>query len=553
MNRGRWISLAWGALMVAPTFGQSPAPAGSYPKPIPAPPPFQGQAVQPAVHHGVPSLGAKNAPGSTATFKPAIQQTQALQPIQTPNLLPPVEGKPASTTPSVSVEKRCAEMVNYGENLNYEIVVRNVSTVPVQNVRVEDEVPAGARYLRSEPSSEAVNDKITWSLGTLDPGAERIIKVEINPGVEGDFRSNATVSFSTTAALKTKVVRPKLEISVTAPDQVISGDPATFNIVVANPGSGPVKNLTLRVKLAPGLQHANGSYIEAELGTLAAGESRTVPLKTTAISGGPQVAEIAGSGDNVPEASARAQATVLQPQLAVRRSGPAKVYFKGEVAEEIEVTNPGTAPAANVLVTHILPVGFEFVSATDGALFDPASRTVTWKLGSQPAGTRRALGVKSRANAVGDQSLRLVATADRGLEARTDGILAVEGIPALRLEVVDVEDPVEVGGELVYEVRVVNQGSCPCTNLQIRVQVPDGLSLRECTMQGVAGTVNYRIDGGDVVIEPLPRLAVKADAAYRLHVKCTKPGDYRFKAQMTCDQLKLPVNKEESSRVYQGN
>jgi hypothetical protein len=48
----------------------------------------------------------------------------------------------------------------------------------------------------------------------------------------------------------------------------------------------------------------------------------------------------------------------------------------------------------------------------------------------------------------------------------------------------------------------------------------------------------------------LPRLATKADVVYRIKVRGVQAGDYRFRVQMTCDQLKAPVVKEESSRVY---
>jgi len=37
---------------------------------------------------------------------------------------------------------------------------------------------------------------------------------------------------------------------------------------------------------------------------------------------------------------------------------------------------------------------------------------------------------------------------------------------------------------------------------------------------------------------------------YRIKVRGVQAGDYRFRVQMTCDQLKAPVVKEESSRVY---
>jgi hypothetical protein len=92
---------------------------------------------------------------------------------------------------------------------------------------------------------------------------------------------------------------------------------------------------------------------------------------------------------------------------------------------------------------------------------------------------------------------------------------------------------------------VLNQGSCACSNIQIVATAPDGLQPREAS-----GPTTYHLQGPQLVFEPLSRLATKADAVYRIKVRGLQPGDYRFRVQMTCDQLKAPVVKEESSRVY---
>src|SRR5262249_18595134 len=104
---------------------------------------------------------------------------------------------------------------------------------------------------------------------------------------------------------------------------------------------------------------------------------------------------------------------------------------------------------------------------------------------------------------------------------------------------------IEVGGELTYEVRIVNQGSCACANIQITATAPDGLQPREGS-----GPTSHRMQGQQLLFDPLPRLATKADVVYRIKVRGVQPGDYRFRGQMTCDQFKAPVVKEESSRVY---
>src|SRR5205823_2582983 len=238
--------------------------------------------------------------------------------------------------------------------------------------------------------------------------------------------------------------------------------------------------------------------VEADLGTLQPGESRSVTLTTTAVKGGRQLNELTATADGGLETSARAVVNILEANVLVKRGGPAKCYLKSEVGFELELFNPGSAPAGTVDVAETLPSGLDFVSATDGGMYDSTTRTVTWRLAALPPNGRQKLGYRVKAVAIGEQADRVVVRAERGQEAKAEGTFLVEGIPALLLEVVDLEDPIEVGNELTYEVRVVNQGSCPCTNIQITASVPDGLQVRDGT-----GPTGYRTQGSQVIFEPL--------------------------------------------------
>ncbi len=121
----------------------------------------------------------------------------------------------------------------------------------------------------------------------------------------------------------------------------------------------------------------------------------------------------------------------------------------------------------------------------------------------------------------------------------------VEGISALFFEVADMDDPIEVGGQTMYEIRVVNQGSKEATNVQLAAELPPGL-------QPVAaeGPTRHGIESGRVVFAPLPRLAPKADTTYRIRVQGVQPGDLRMKVQVVTDEIRTPITKEESTRVY---
>src|SRR5262249_17938037 len=149
------------------------------------------------------------------------------------------------------------------------------------------------------------------------------------------------------------------------------GDAVPFQIQIQNAGGVAVTGLTLRSRLSDGLQHPQGNFIEADLGSLAAGATRTVTLTTTASHGGAQSCEVTATA-NGGDATARNSVRVLESSLQLHRNGPTRCYLKSEIGFELEVTNPGTATAHDAVVVDTLPTGFEFIMASDGGHYDPA-------------------------------------------------------------------------------------------------------------------------------------------------------------------------------------
>jgi uncharacterized repeat protein (TIGR01451 family) len=435
--------------------------------------------------------------------------------------------------------------VSVGKPFTYEIVARNAGNSTVSNVRVEDQLPAGARFVHAEPPPEVQQGQMVWNLGSLEAGAERRIKVEIQPTGEGELTSSATVTFSATSGLKTQITKPKITITQTAPETTQVGDATTFQIQVANTGTGTATNLVLHAHLPPGLWHEKGSRIDADLGALAPGESRAVPLPTTAIRAGRQTNEISVTGDDAVHASVQTTVLVTEPVLIVRSTGPRCRYLNRETQFQLEVANTGTGRAANVLVCDILPEGLEFAAASDGGTYDPASRTVAWQINVLTPGQKQELWVKATARRLGTLVNRAMVRDERGLEAKVDSAVQVEGLTGLFLEVIDVEDAATVGTEVGYEIRVLNQGSAPNTGVQVVATIPPGITVKNAT-----GPVTHRVQGQQIAFEPLPTLAPKADAVYRLAVVGQQPGDMRLKVQLSSDQVKAPITKEESTHFY---
>jgi len=501
-------------------------------------------------------------------FPPANAQADAPRAQALPKSLPatPIPDaritKPTASIPpeaNVSLEMVGPDTTAVGVPASYEIIVRNQSKSPVFQVRVENELPSGIRFVRGEPTPDIPADRLVWNLGILDGGMEKRLKFTIVSSTEGEIPAKATVSFAASCSVRTKFTRPKLSLTITGPETVAIGEPVVFQIQLANIGTGPISRIVLRNKVPSGLQHPQGSMIEAELPGLAVGESKVITLRTLAIKGGPQCNEIEAlaesngapiqltGGTRSPDlsVSAKAEVRVLQPDLAVKITGPKSCLVKCDGIFTIDVTNPGSGPINNVRIVNRLPEGMDFLAASDEGRYDPVTKTISWNIVRLDPAAHRVVTFQLRGTVTTESTNVVMAQADGNLIARAELPVHVEGVPAISLEVVALDDPVAVNSDASYEIRVLNRGSCPCTGIQIIASLPEGMELRE-----VQAPVPYQTAGQQLQFAPYAKLATKADIIYRVKVRSRVPGDVRFRVQLTCDQLQQPVFKEESSRFY---
>ncbi len=592
--------------MEVPSFRPSsvPPPAAPSVPPVtrPVPPPsadpsdskYPPAAVLPVPSFGPPSIGSipsavplvpvPPAPGAPSPFpaatpmlspSPATAPSTVLPPVSLPGipttaptaptttLAPGV--LPARTTPSVTVEAVCPESVSFGQEFAYKLIVRNTGTTAVAGVRVDDELPSGSRYIGSDPVGELNGDRLVWLIGALDAGAEKQITVRVKPAEEGEACSRATVSFTSAVDARTRVTRPRLAVTVTGAEVCRAGEETAFHIKVTNSGSGSAPRATIRAQLSDGLLHSQGVVIEAPLENLPAGETKIVVLKVAAAKAGLQWCQIAVSADGSPDATAKASTNVVEAMLVVKQTGPAKCLVRAEPTYSIELSNPGTTATDPVLLQTVLPDGFEWINqASDGG--SCSGRTVTWRLPALAPGSNRTVTLKLRASAATDPQgslLRTVAQAGpatiapaagaapvrptgRGLEAKAETAIVAEGVAAIRFEVVGLENPVSVGKEVTYEIRVLNSGTGPCSNVQLAAVLAEGTEFVGATT-GTNQTGVAKAVGQQLTFDLLPTLGVKGEMVYRVRVKGNAAGDLRFRVQLSCDQLKTPVVKEEST------
>lgn len=449
-------------------------------------------------------------------------------------------------SPQLTIQKSAPSAIQVGTAATFRIIVRNTGSVAAHEVEVRDQVPRGARFLSSTPrASRGVAGDLVWPLGTLRPGEESTVEIQLEPIAEGEIGSVATVRFQAEASARSLVTKPELLVQASAPSQVLSGEEVTLSIEVSNPGSGVATGVVLEEHIPAGLRHPAGPDLEYNVGDLPPGESRKLQLTLTADRAGRLTNLLTARGEGNLRAEDRFDLEVIAPQLEVAVAGPKRRYLEREAAYQFSVSNPGSAPAKEIELVAYLPTGLKFVSANNSGHYEEASRTVHWRLEELPTGAMGSVELVTLPIEAGQQSIRLEGTAERGISADGEQVVLVEGLAAIKFQMVDVTDPIEVGGETTYEIRAVNQGSKAATNVRLAVLLPP-------EMRAVAGEgpARHVLNGNRVVFEGLPRLAPKADVTYRVRAQGLRPGDLRISAQLLTDEMQMPVTKEESTRVY---
>lgn len=521
-----------------------------------APPPFSLPEDEP---QGAVRL---NAPPPPPSRLPADFEEEDFRPpapvsnVRTTSFMPEDTDEALSSTPessdllnkqteqSVTLEWVGPAQIKVGQPFIYELVARNVGSAVAHDVMVRDKFHAGMKVTAVDPKGIPEADGILWKLGEIEPRQERRIRLEMVAEKKGDVVCNATITTTTVASARFRVSEPQLVVKQTSPENAMIGDTVSVAVSISNPGDGPADNITIRSTLGDGLKHEKGSEFVYELGSLSAGETRTVNIVCTAIKGGKQSVKTTANSGTL-EAQSESSTQITEPKIDVVISGPRLRYLDRTATYVVAVSNPGDAIANNVKVTATTPPGFKFAGATNGGRHDYATRSIEWFVGTLAPGETKEVSYKCLAIQAGQHNHVVVAAGQRGLKAESTVETTVEGIAAILLEVVDIDDPVEVGADTAYEIRVTNQGSREATNVEIHALVP-----REMQVRGGQGPTNYRTDGQEVIFAPLPKLAPRADAIYRVFVRGVGVGDVRFRARLISDSLSEPVIEEESTKIY---
>lgn len=381
-----------------------------------------------------------------------------------------------------------------------------------------------------------------FNLGVLMPGQSREVTIAGRPGGEGRLHSCVWADYSAADCALIDVVNPELvmeHLFVDADGNPVSQAYLCDDVYVMyrlrNVGSGEAPAVTIQEQLPEGLVAADGgSSISLEAGSLAAGdtfESEPVLLDLERASMSGSMKEVygraIGTGRGTGELSGSSVLRLMKPEIQLEVRSPGEQYFGRDVTLEAVVTNVSDVPARDVVVVLPLPENARRVSLNDASLTVAEGGILFEELAP---GQSRTVGVTFAPGEPGDYSGQASANAYCAARVQRPVQLSVVGIPALQVEAIDTTDPVEVGGETTYRVRIVNEGNAADTNVTVTGSLPEGFTF-------VSATEGVTNDGQELSFPIKESLAPGEELYFEVVARAEEPGRVSFQLDVRSDNL----------------
>lgn len=331
---------------------------------------------------------------------------------------PKKENRGELNTGIIQLVKTVPAQVRTGDEFSYELKI--TALVAAGNVELEDQLPEGAKYVRSEPSAEVKDKDLVWKFRLLDKGDTRAIKVWLKAEKDGTLLTGATVRADRRAVASTFVGKPALAITQAGPEVAATDSEVAYLVTIANRGNVLAKNVLITNELPAGLSRTRPELdANFKVGELAPGQSKSFPLILKATARGKLCNRLAASGSNAETASDELCTSFAATDLQLTISGDTTQAIGQSVRYRIRVFNSGDTKLTGLVVTSPAPAGARLLQAPDAVV---ANGVATWPIGELGAGDEKNLEVTISSSTGGRLSGLVEAVTGLGLKRKAETI-----------------------------------------------------------------------------------------------------------------------------------
>lgn len=316
-------------------------------------------------------------------------------------------------------------------------------------------------------------------------------------------------------------------------DEFTIGQKCRCDLVVANTGRSPVRDVTTEVILPRGLQVVGAEPAPTTAGETARwsydqldpGESRTIKLTVIPRQSG----DVHMNAFVQLTGAASSAVSITQPDVAIKLEGPETVEVGQQVGYTVHVTNPGTGTAKNVVIQAAVPDGLEHRQG----------RLLTIEIGTLSPGELRRARLSLTAVAGGDQKLAIRVLAEGDVSEQITQMIAVAE-PKLNIGLRGPKTR-KTGQDSDFELVVVNEGNVESNNVRAKYKVPEGFEFVRADAGGKFSPQDQTIEWFVGTLEP------NRVRQYRVTLRATKSGNSHHQVGVISEHGKMTMAEHDTT------
>ncbi len=440
----------------------------------------------------------------------------------------------------IIVRKTLIQSNQVGGEILYELtleILKDIEALTLEETIPETFIVNGTKPSLSDPEAAA-----TWDYKDLKAGQTETILVSLTPLIQGDHSINTQVRLEESLDLDLYVGQPNLKILLNGPSTVELGENATWELVLSNHGSAVANNVQLNAQLSKAFQSVDS--VSHEISQLDIGATRTYSFSAQALTQGSYENYFHAAYRNSSpetEGAAESNTTIVQSAIKVEKVGPQSAYVFKPETYQIKIKNTGDTDLKNVRITDILSEDYSVINPGQGRI---SGNAIGWIIPVLPAGSQQLISTTMTSNRPGVASVNTLLKTENGLEASAQFSTQWLAVPGVTLSITDAKDPLTIGENTEYTVRVRNQGEFEPVNGQIIIAFSEHLKPT-AILNETEGTVS-----GNQISIPAIVLKPGKDIVMKVSAEALKIGSGRANLNFTADFLVNPVISQESTNIY---
>ena len=455
------------------------------------------------------------------------------------------------------------ETLRVGEQAEVPFMLENVSDHPVHMVTVkpldgsiqiepimtQSDRQNSSQQQNQSKDSQSASEKNMLKVGSLAAGESKLVRAYISGSEVGTLEKCFAVDYTPGYCTTIEVVKPELEFQrfiVDGEGKQVEADFICADLYavyrVRNVGSGESRPVTVMEEFPEGLMIDGDRSLNESIGSLDAGEtweeryalSAEMPVEYKGVA--------YAKTNETRLKSSEASVDLSEAEIKLTLDGPANHKMFRTAQYQVKVHNTGEVVAQDVVLT-VDTDDFSDADLTFDTQLDLDGEEVA--LGDIGPGENVTIMMSADFDEVGSYTLEAMADGYCVADSQRAKVeTMVEGVPALRLEMIDTNDPVIEGETTDYRIQIKNQGTARDTDVSLMLELPQGLEY----VSGEGATPVTR-NNGKLDFGKVKNLDPGDTVEWTISVRATSSGKVQTTAIMKSKAITSGVREDEPTNV----